>query len=468
MERLSSLDSAFLHLEDTGSPLHIGSVAILEGPVPSQAAIRHALVRKLPLVPRYRQRVRRVPLSLGRPVWVDVTSFDVDYHLRRTALPAPGGPAELRELVERVMSQPLDRDLPLWESWVVEGLEEGRWALLTKVHHSMVDGIAGTDLLGRVLDSTPDPDPVPDDDWSPRAAPSGLVLLAGAVEERLLDPVTDLFALAGTLRHPRSLAERALETGRGLLGFAGGLVPVRSSSLQGHVGHQRRYRWAQVPIPEVLDVRAGLGGTVNDVVLAAVSLAFRDLLLGRGESRGPRAVRTLVPVSVRSADQRGRDDNRVSAILADLPVDVGDPVDCLHEVSRRMIGLKATHEAEAGETVTALADLLPPPGVALTLTAAARFPQRVLTTVTTNVPGPRGTLYLCGRRMLATYPYVPIADRLRVGIAVTSYDGSLLFGMTGDRETTADLDVLADGLVEAFALLHKAALETAAQQGPPR
>jgi diacylglycerol O-acyltransferase len=251
-----------------------------------------------------------------------------------------------------------------------------------------------------------------------------------------------------------------VQTGQGLLGFARALVPVRSSSLQGPVGHQRRYRWAAVSLGDVLDVRAGLGGTVNDAVLAAVAQAFRALLLGRGELPDPRAVRTLVPVSVRRADERGHDDNRVSAILADLPVDVADPVACLRAVSRRLTGLKATHEAEAGETVTGFADLMPPLGVAMTLVAATRFPQRVMTTVTTNVPGPTSTLYLCGHRMLATYPYVPIADRVRIGIAVTSYDGSLLFGLTGDRETTADLDVLADALVEAFARLHKAALES--------
>jgi len=453
MDTMSALDSAFLQIEDRHAALHIGSVAVFEGPTPPYADIRAEIERKLPLVPRYRQRMLRVPANLGRPAWYDDPDFELDYHLRHTGLPEPGGDVELQDLVGRIMSQPLDHERPLWEDWIIEGLAHDRWAMVTKVHHSMVDGIAGTDLLTSFFGSSSDTDA---DGLSPVAAsplPGRLTLVARAVRDAAADSSTTTRAAVTAMRHPRTLAGTTAASASGLLRYLGALRPVSASSLLGPLGTARCYRWAEIPLPEVLHLRAAYKCTVNDVVLTAVSMAFQRLLLGRGEGLSGHAVRTLVPVSVRRPDQRGHFDNRVSAILLDLPVDEVDPVVVLRVVAHRMTELKASHEAEAGELVTSLGNSVPAPGLAAGLKLAFRVPQRSLTTVTTNVPGPREELHLAGRRMLAAYPYVPIADRLRTGIAVTSYAGKLLFGITADRESTPDVDVLRDGLLDAFAEL---------------
>jgi diacylglycerol O-acyltransferase len=282
-----------------------------------------------------------------------------------------------------------------------------------------------------------------------------VTLVARAVRESVAESVASTLASASVLRHPGALAAAARASTSGLFRFVSAARPVSRSSLLGPLGSARRYRWAEVPLQDVLETRAAYGCTVNDVVLAAVTLAFRDLLHIRGENPSEHAVRTLVPVSVRRPDQHGHLDNRVSAILLDLPVDEVDPVAVLKVVAQRMTQLKASHEAEAGELITTLGNAIPPPGLAVGLKLAFRVPHRVLTTVTTNVPGPREELHLAGRRMLAAYPYVPIADRLRTGIAVTSYAGSLLFGITADWRSTPDVDVLRDALLDGFRALRR-------------
>ena len=447
---LSPLDAAFFHLEDGKAALHIASLAIFEGPVPTREEIRAAMARKLPLVPRYRMRNRALPLHLGRPVWVDYPHFDLDEHVHAMHVPAPHGDAQLAEVMGELMSRPLNRDRPLWQVWLVDGLSDGRWAMVTKLHHSMADGIAGMDLLSTVLDKSPEPDEVPTDTWRPRPEPSTTTLAVDALRRSVSDSVRVATALVASSRRPRAAARSAAATARGLAGFAAALWPVSSSSLLGPIGARREFCWTEVPLPDVLEVRERLGGTVNDVVLAAVSQGFRELLLKRGESPAQHSVRTLVPVSVRREDEHGDVDNRVSAILAELPVADAEPTHRLHDVTARMRRLKGSQEAQAGEAVTELADLVPDAAVAALLHVAFRLPQRVLTTVVTNVPGPRATLYLAGRRMVAQYPYVPIADRVRVGVAVTSYEGRLLFGFTGDAESTPDLDVLSAGVESGF------------------
>jgi len=449
-ETMSALDSAFLKLEDRHASLHIGSVGVFEGPAPAFTEIADEIASKLHRVPRYRQRMLHVPGDLGRPIWQDDPGFDLAYHLRRTAVPEPGGDVELQDLVGRLMSQPLDHDRPLWETWVVEGLADGRWAVVSKVHHSMVDGIAGTDLLTSLFGSGPDDDVAPGPAIAPEPLPRQLTLIARGVRTAVVETSASTRAAATAAGHPRALARSARDTAEGLVHFMTALRPVSRTTLVGPLGTSRRYRWAEVPLSNVLEIRSVFGCTVNDVVLAAVTLAYQKLLIVRGEQPSARAVRTLVPVSVRRADERGRLDNRVSAILVDLPVDEADPVAALEVVAKRMRALKASHEAEAGEAVTSLGNALPPPGLAAGLRLAFRVPQRFLTTVTTNVPGPREELRLGGRRMLAAYPYVPIADRLRTGIAVTSYGGNLLFGITADWHTAPDVDVLRDALVSAF------------------
>ncbi|MGA2474062.1 MAG: wax ester/triacylglycerol synthase family O-acyltransferase, partial [Acidimicrobiales bacterium] len=330
-ERLSPLDASFLHIEDHVSHMHIASVSVFEGPPPPFADIVAIVASKLDLVPRFRQVVRYVPFELGRPVWVDDPHFNIEYHLRHTALPAPGGESDLRKLVGRVMSQQLDRSKPLWEIWVVEGLEDGRWAMLAKTHHALVDGVAGIDLLAALMDLSPDaPRPV-HSEWEPCPVPSGLQLVVDALENIILSPYEQLRAARAQTRLVRRMAGYALEVAGGFFALGGLVRPTPLSSLNGPLGPHRRYAWATTSVDDIKQVRKALGGTFNDVVLACITSGFRELLLSRGEDV-ERVVRTLVPVSVRPRDASGKAvgdgtfANKVSAMFAELPVDIDDPV----------------------------------------------------------------------------------------------------------------------------------------------
>lgn len=454
---MSPLDAGFRHLENGHASLHIASVAVFAGPPPTYSEVVRLFARKLALVPRYRQKVRRAPFNLVRPMWVDDPSFDLTYHLRRTALPTPGGELQLRNLVGRLMSQRLDREKPLWESWIVEGLEDGRWALISKIHHSMLDGAGAMDPLSTILDTAADPDLSPAPDWVPSPEP-GLGHLIGSA---LLDPVamTTHFVrgLASAAARPQRTAKLVTAGARGLIGYAAAARPIASTSLTGPIGSPRRYRWITVDRADVERVRGALGGSGNDVLLAIVTRGFRDLLLSRGESPHPHAVRCLVPVSASRSADHARVDSKVSALLAELPVEFADPLSSYRAITARMRQLKSSHEAAIGELVTELAAYVPAPVLAVALHAAIRLPQRALTTVATSVPGPRQPLFALGRRMLALYPYVPIADRLRIGIAVTSYDGRLFFGVTCDRDSVPDVDVLTAGIADGLSELVKVA-----------
>jgi diacylglycerol O-acyltransferase len=447
-ERMSALDASFLEFEDTVTHMHIGSVAIFEGPSPGSDDLRAVVLGKLHLVPRYRQLVRFVPLSAGRPVWIDDPHFNLDYHLRRTALPAPGGEQELRNLVGRVMSQQLDRTKPLWEMWIAEGLEEERWALISKIHHCMVDGVAGTDLLTVIFEHEPDAAPPCEQEWKPRAAPGDAGLLATAV----LLGLASIHDATRSLLAARQLLRRGSDAARGLSRMRGLLLAPMSSSLNGPVGAHRRWSWARGRLSDVSEVRRALGGTVNDVVLACIAGGFRALLITRGEPVD-RVVRTLVPVSVRAPGEHGVYNNRVSAIFAELPVSIADPVRRLELVRAQMADLKQSKEAVAGEVLTSLAGFAPPLLLALAERLGTRVPQHNVNTVTTNVPGPQYPLYAAGRRMLETFPYVPLGGHVRVGVAIFSYNGALTYGVTGDYDTAADIEVLCAGIEAAMAEL---------------
>jgi len=450
-DRLSPLDASFLHVEDDVSHMHIAAIGIFEGPTPRYGDVVDMVRGKLPLVPRYRQVVRFVPLDLGRPVWVDDQHFNIDYHLRHTALPAPGGEAELRALVGRVMAQQLDRARPLWEIWMVEGLGAGRWALLSKTHHALVDGVAGTDLLAVLMDTTPQPSPPVHDDWRPRPAPSGAGLAVAAATDLARSPYEQLRAIRASTRVPRHALSRASDVARGLSSMAGLIRPTPISSLNGPIGPHRRYAWAATTVDDIKRVRKGLGGAFNDVVLASITNGFRELLRSRGESVD-RIVRTLVPVSVRPrspgsmAVGDGTYQNKVSAMFASLPVGIDDPAERLDAITLQMTGLKESKEAVAGEALTSLSGFAPPMLLALGMRMATRVAQRNVNTVTTNVPGPQLPLYVAGRRMVTAYPYVPLAGQIRIGLAIFSYDGQVTFGITGDWDTTEDLDVLGHGI----------------------
>jgi len=460
MQRLSSQDAAFLHLEDAVSHMHIGVVGILEGPPPSYQTLADRVQAHLPRIPRYRQKVHFVPLALGRPVWVDDPHFNLGYHLRRTGLPSPGGDEELRLLVGRVMSQQLDRHKPLWELWMIEGLSDNRWALLSRSHHSMVDGVAAAELLSVLLDDEREPAVVPAEPWEPERQPSGAELAVRALGQRAMSPLDGLRP-AGS---PRATARRVGDAAEGLLTLSGILQPPRRSSLNGPLGPHRCWNWARSRLSEVKMIRAALGGTVNDVVLAAIAGGFRELLAARGEPTD-RVVRSLVPVSVRSGGEQGQYNNRVSAIFADLPVGIADPVERLASVTEQMEHLKQSHEAVAGDVLVGLSGFAPAGLLALALRTATRVPQRNVNTVTTNVPGPQRPLYAAGRRLLECFPYVPLAGHVRVGIAIFSYDGALSFGVTGDYDAAPDIGILCQGIERSMAEL--AAAARARTSAPP-
>ena len=449
---MSAQDASFLHIESDTSPMHVGGVSIFEGPPPPFQDVVAIVEGKLPLVPRYRQVVRAVPLSLAEPVWVDDPHFNLGYHLRQTALPAPGDETQLRTLVGRVMSQRLDRAKPLWELWLVEGLGQGRWALLSKVHHCMVDGVAGTDLMTVVLDRARDASTLPTSAWDPGPGPSTARLVADALVDRTRNP----FAAAGQalhgLRAPRELAGTVIDTSRGLLGFVGAAGIPSSSSINGPLGPHRRWDWARGRLSDVQRIRRSIGGTVNDVVLAAITEGFRELLQSREESVD-RVLRTLVPVSVRRPGERGTYNNRVSAIFAELPVGIEDPERRLRSISEQMADLKESKQAVAGEVLTSLSGFAPPMLLALGARAASRVPQRSINTGTTNVPGPQFPLYLAGRRMLESFPYIPLFASVRIAVAIFSYDGALSFGVSGDYDTAPDIDVLCAGIEHGLAQL---------------
>lgn len=447
MDRLNPLDAAFLDAEDADphANMAIASVAVLEGPPPSQEVFASGIGTVIAAIPRARQMVRRVPWDLGLPVWVDDPHFDPGYHLRRTALPAPGDDAALHALVGRIMAQRLDRERPLWESWVIEGLAGDRWAALTKVHHCVADGVSGAQLLGMIFGaSTVAPAETPYQE--PEVGPGGARLLLGALGDLARYPVEQLGLLAGALRSPVRLAGRMAGTARGFAELLGVLRPATPSSLTGPIGRARRYGVARASLPAVTEVAKARGVTVNDVALAAISGALRTLLLHRGERPDAHAVRTLVPVSVRSAGDAGVLDNRVSLLLPFLPVDIEDPIDALTVVHERLRAAKASNEAEAGASLTELAAHEPFGPLSAAIRLVTRLPQRNIITVTTNVPGPREPLYVLGRKMIELLPYVPIAVRLRIGIAIVSYCDNLTFGLTGDYDSAPDLDLLAEAI----------------------
>jgi diacylglycerol O-acyltransferase len=456
VQRLSPQDASFLHLEDSVSHMHIGSVAIFEGPPPAYEALARMVQAHLPEVPRYRQRVHFVPIALGRPVWVDDPHFNLGYHLRRTALPPPGGDSELRNLVGRVMSQQLDRSKPLWEMWIVEGLSEARWGFITKVHHCMVDGVSGAELLAVILDSERDPElPVPEN-WHPERQPPGAELALHALARRVISPYEQLRFVRSAARSPRRLARSAATTARGLRSMTGLVAPPPQSSLNGPIGPHRRWAWARSQLSDVKRIRGAFGGTINDVVLTAIAGGFRALLADRGEST-QRDVRTLVPVSVRSGEEHGQYNNRVSAIFANLLVGIEDPVERLAAMRAQMEYLKHSGEAVAGDVLVGLSGFAPAMLLTLGLRAATRMPQHSVNTVTTNVPGPQRPLYAAGRRMLESFPYVPIAGHARIGVAIFSYDGGLTFGVTGDYDEAPDIDVLCRGIERSMRELVAAA-----------
>jgi len=461
MERLSALDAEFLHMEDGIAHMHVAGVSVFEGPAPAVDELGRLLTSKLHLIPRYRQRARFAPLGLGRPVWQDDPHFNLAYHLRHTALPPPGDDADLCRLMARLMSQPLDRSRPLWEAWMVEGLPKGHWAVISKIHHCMVDGISGVELLHVLLASERDeqlPEPQP---WEPAPEPSGPAVVLDAWSGLAADLAAAARRVPPALRDPRGAVRAVRETGQGVFRFGRHLAATPLLSIEGTIGPHRAWAHSSVSIDDIRTIRHAFGGTLNDVVLAAVAGGYRKLLLRRGDDADQAVLRSLVPVSVRSEDARDVSGNRVSAFLYELPVHLADPVERLRVVREEMRDLKGSHMADAGEAATTLGDLAPPMIVGMVTRLGSRvmhrLPQRSVNTVTTNVPGPQVPLYCVGREMLEYYPYVPLSHGVRVGTAVLSYNGRLAFGITGDFDTAPDVGVLAGAIKGGVKELEKLA-----------
>ncbi|HEY0401980.1 MAG TPA: wax ester/triacylglycerol synthase family O-acyltransferase [Blastococcus sp.] len=467
---MSALDSGFFFAESENTPMHVGSVAVFEGPAPTYGDVVRLLLSKLPLVPRYRQRVREVPMQLGRPVWVDDPHFQILYHVRHTAVPSPGSDEQLRNLAGRVLGQRLDMAKPLWEVWLVEGLENGRWAIISKVHHCMVDGIAGTDLMQEIFDVDPDvthPEPKP---WTPQRDPTDIGLAAGAVVENVTHPLRQ-FTSQPALGSARRTAKGLLTSGKTLASalpqFARQAATPMARTLTGPIGPHRRWAWTDAQFEEFKAVRTAMGGTINDVVLTAITAGFRDLLKGRGALTDKAVVRSMVPVSVRQPGERGTLDNRVSAVFVDLPVGEPDPAERLSRIRQQMDDYKRTMQAVDARSIIAMGDFVAPTLLSLGARAVMQVGQFWAQAVTTNVPGPRVPLYVLGRRMTSAHAYVPIGGGTRVSIGIFSYLNTMTFGINADFDAFPDVDVLADGIrrgVDELKALAAKASETAAAQ----
>jgi WS/DGAT/MGAT family acyltransferase len=453
VDTLSTLDAEFLHLEDGIGHMHIAGACVFGGTPPTMEELA-ALVRgKIDQIPRYRQRVRSVPLELGRPIWADDPHYDLGYHLRHTALPAPGDDAAFCNLMGRLMAQELDRDRPLWETWLVEGLEGGRWAIVFKVHHCLVDGVAGAELLQVMLDLDPTTEPLEPAPWAPSPEPSGVAKVLGAWTGLAQDAASTARGLPDAVLHPVATAQSVVPTVQGLARWVTNLGTTAPLSVEGSIGPHRSWAHSDVSLADVKAIGRAFGGTVNDVVLAAVTGGYRDLLASRGDDLSTARLRSLVPVSTRRDDGHGVPDNRVTALLYELPVGVADPLERLRLVREQVGELKGSHMAETGALVTEVGDLVPPAAVGtvsrLVVRAMRRLPQRSINTVTTNVPGPQFPLYCLGREMLEYRPYVPIFHGVRVGTAIISYNGRVYFGVTGDASSTPRVDIVADGAARA-------------------
>jgi diacylglycerol O-acyltransferase / wax synthase len=462
-DRLTGLDASFLHLEhDDATHMHVASCMVFDGPPPTHDELVGHVEARLHLVPRYRQRLAFVPFGQGRPVWVDDPHFNSRYHVQHHALPPPGSDEQLKHLAGRAFSQQLDRHRPLWELWLVEGLAGGRFAILAKTHHALVDGISGVDITTVLFDLSPDPAPVgsPEQPWVPRPLPSSAQLFADALLERSTVPTEVYRGLRAAVRRPQRVVKKVVEDLAAVGSFT--LPGVRSapaSPLNVKIGPHRRFTWVTEDLERVKAIKNALGGTVNDVMLATVAGGLGRWLREHGHETSGMSLRAMVPVSVRADTERGALGNRVAAVWATLPVGVTDPAQRLALVHGEMQDLKESHQAVGARLLTELTGFAPPTVMAQAARLQAR--QRYFNLVVTNVPGPQFPLYVLGRKMVAIYPMVPLAQHLALGVAIISYDGTIAFGLNADYDALPDL--------EALAAHFDAALdELAAEAGVPK
>jgi WS/DGAT/MGAT family acyltransferase len=435
-DRLTGLDSSFLHLERAGAHMHVASTSIFEGPAPRIEEFRDHIASRLHLVPRFRQKLRFVPLGQGRPVWVDDPHLNLEYHVRQTALPAPGSEEQLRNLAARIFSQQLDRSKPLWEMWLVEGLEGDRFSIIGKSHHALVDGISGVDITTVLFDLEQEPSnpPALPPKWAPRPEPTDLKLLGDALRERATSPQEFARGVRAALRGPRQVLRGMGATSKMI--SAGMSAPATPFNVE--IGPHRRVAFVRSDLASLKAMKDEHGGTVNDVILSAVAGAIGNYLRARGHDTQDLEMRAMVPVSVRAQEERGALGNRISAMMAPLPIWCEDPVERLHLVTEIMGDLKGSGQAVGAEILTRIVDFAP---TTIASQAARLQPaQRFFNLVVTNVPGPQFPLFVLGRQMESIFPMVPLARRQALCVGIMSYNGQVDFGLIGDYDAMADLE----------------------------
>ena len=468
-QRLSSLDAAFLEMESATRPMHVGGLLVFDPPEGDRsfsfASFLDLVRARLHLVPRYRQKVIEPPLRLGGPVWVDDPDFDLSYHVRHAALPSPGSTAQLNEYAARILSRLLDRDRPLWELYVIQGLEHGRVALLAKTHHAMIDGLAGLDIATVMLDLTPDqsdelPPPQP---WSPQPTPSPRELSADAVRRLTSSPAELAESVDQLGRAPRAAARRALQVGRGVSRVARANLarPAPRSLLNQAPSSHRRFAIQRVSLERVKVIKDAFGTTVNDVVLATIADATGRYLRRRGAVTDGVWLRAMVPVSTRQESEAHHLGNRVVAVFVELPMFEMDPVERLQVCHDAMSEVKSSHAAVGAGFLIGLGEFAPPTLHAMAARIAVN--TRVFNFLVTNVPGPQVPIYCLGARLLGAFPFTPLAANHSYGVGVTSIDGWLNFGFVGDYDALPDIEVVPGMLVTAFDELTACAVAVSAR-----
>jgi diacylglycerol O-acyltransferase / wax synthase len=474
LDRLTATDASFLLQEGPSSHMHVGGLTLLEGPPPALEEFLEQIRRRLHLVPRYRHKLAstHTALDASRPVWVDDPSFNLEYHVRHTALPAPGDWEQLCNLTARIFSQQLDRSKPLWEMWLIEGLNPniapagrpaaGRggpprsegFALISKTHHSLIDGIAGVDLATVLFDLSPTPPPVRHSGrpWQPHREPGTLELLAAGARGVLRAGAELLAGAADALAHPDHALHSAREAAEGLGEIAWAVLnPAPPTPLNVDIGPHRRFVGVGSPLADFKLVKNAFDCTVNDVVLAVVAGALRDFLIDRGVRTEGLELRALVPVSVRAEDEHHQGGNRIVVMRGPLPVYMADPLQRLRFVKREMDGLKESKQALGAEVIAGAQNFAPP--TILAQASRLAFSTRLFNLIVTNVPGPQFPLYVLGRRMLEAYPVAFLPQRHALAIAIMSYDGQMNFGLLGDLDAMYDLDRFGERIAEELATL---------------
>jgi diacylglycerol O-acyltransferase / wax synthase len=462
LDRLTPVDASFLHQEGAVSHMHIGGLTLVEGPPPSMDEFLEQIRRRLHVVPRYRHKLAHTALDSGRPVWIDDPNFSLDYHVRHSALPAPGGWEQLQDLTARIFSQQLDRSKPLWEMWLIEGLEDDRFALITKTHHSLIDGIAGVDLATVLFDLSPDPPPLPTSGrpWQPHPEPSTAHLLAAGLQGAVKAGLTLAEGAMDALAHPERALARAREAAEGVGEIIwAGLNPAPETPLNVPIGPHRRFVGITARLDELKTVKNAFGGTVNDVVLAVVAGALRSFLISRGRRTAGVEMRALVPVSVRTEDERGGSGNRIVVMRGPLPVYISDPLNRLRFVSNAMDGLKESKQALGAEVIAGAQNFAPP--TILAQASRLNFSTRLFNLIVTNVPGPQFPLYVLGREMLQAFPIAFLPENHALAIAIMSYNGQMNFGLLGDFDALPDIDTIGQNIAAELANLVSLARESA-------